>query len=356
MHPSSSGGSCPRGSRSLGTTGSPALPSRHWSAGTVTLSMADSTFRLRAEPNQGGWLVAGESVARLDQVRNELLVAEALLGALLLLVTFAGSFVVGLRASAPIEQIRRRQAEFTADASHELRTPLSVIEAEVDLALSRERDAASYQATLRRISSESGRLRSIVEDLLWLARADDADRREDRHQDGRRRGDRGGLRRSLRGRAVAPGSVSLIPRRSNGRLPHPGRRRLGRPADQRPLGQRLPVRGQRGPRRAAGHRSGGQVMLTVDDSGPGIPEAHRELVFDRFHRADDGPAGPGSAWPSPTRSCAPPAGRGRSAVLARRGPDGGHVASGGRHPAAHGGSQSRPEPGSAGSSPASKRL
>ncbi len=125
----------------------------------------------RSRHEADGWSPARASPGS-DQVRNELLVAEALLGALLLLVTFVGSFVVGLRASAPIEEIRKRQAEFTADASHELRTPLSVIEAEVDLALSRERDARNYQATLRRISSESGRLRSIVEDLLWLARAD----------------------------------------------------------------------------------------------------------------------------------------------------------------------------------------
>ena len=83
--------------------------------------------------------------------------------------------------------VRRRQAEFTADASHELRTPISVIEAEVGLALDRPRDPADYREVLERVGRESTRLRRIVEDLLWLARADSesAAARRGRH---RRRG------------------------------------------------------------------------------------------------------------------------------------------------------------------------
>ena len=150
----------------------PQLPDHAWQAGSITLASRGTSFRYAAVPKAGGWLVAGESVARVNDARGELLVVEAALGALLLLVTFTGSFVVGLRASAPFEQVRRRQAEFTADASHELRTPLSVIEAEVDLALARPRDGDEYRDTLERVASESHRLRAIVDDLLWLARAD----------------------------------------------------------------------------------------------------------------------------------------------------------------------------------------
>ena len=85
---------------------------------------------------------------------------------------FFGALAIGLMASRPIEQARRRQLEFTADASHELRTPLTVIEAEVGLALSAPRDSESYQGPSSGSATESKRLRHIVEDLLFLARFD----------------------------------------------------------------------------------------------------------------------------------------------------------------------------------------
>jgi signal transduction histidine kinase len=39
-----------------------------------------------------------------------------------------------------------------------------------------------------------------------------------------------------------------------------------------------------GPHRTAGAQQKGAPLLQVDDSGPGIPAAERERVFDRFYR------------------------------------------------------------------------
>ena len=72
------------------------------------------------------------------------------------------------RLQASFEQ----QTRFTADASHELRTPLSVILAHADLALSRERTPEEYRATLETCRSASRRMKSLIDGLLTLARFD----------------------------------------------------------------------------------------------------------------------------------------------------------------------------------------
>jgi heavy metal sensor kinase len=65
-----------------------------------------------------------------------------------------------------------RQKQFTSDASHELRTPLAVMRGDIELAMRRERPAEEYRRTLESNLEEIARLSRLVEDLLTLARAD----------------------------------------------------------------------------------------------------------------------------------------------------------------------------------------
>ena len=128
--------------------GAPALPTRPLGgqqprdglAVTVNAGRA-GPFRLKMTRDGTSWLVAGQSLAGIAHTKRLLLYAEVLAGPFVLLAMFFGCLAVGQRALAPVEQSRRRQLEFTADASHELRTPLSVIRAETDVALSTPRDA-----------------------------------------------------------------------------------------------------------------------------------------------------------------------------------------------------------------------
>jgi heavy metal sensor kinase len=71
-----------------------------------------------------------------------------------------------------IESAFLRITEFTADASHELRTPVSLIRTEAELALRRSRSESEYQESLRHILLEAERTTGLIEQLLTLARAD----------------------------------------------------------------------------------------------------------------------------------------------------------------------------------------
>ena len=263
-----------------------AYPRRAGLAFTAGLASV-GPFRLKLARASGGWLIAGQSVAGDAHTRRLLLYGEIIAGPFLLLAMFGGLLVVGLRALAPVEQSRRRQLEFTADASHELRTPLSVIRAEADVALSAPREATEYRDALGRIQGESQRLRQLVDDMLWLARFDSTP-----PPPGDEPVDLATLAQACadRFRAVGPAVSAETPDgavlisappewidRLAGVLVDNACRYAG------PDGQvRIQVRAQ-----------GSRVSLIVEDSGPGIAEADRPRLFDRFHRATEHGSGAG---------------------------------------------------------------
>ena len=234
-----------------------------------------------------GWLVAGQNLAGDQHTRSLMTDVEIIAGPFLLLAMFGGLLVVGLRALAPVEQSRRRQLEFTADASHELRTPLSVIRAEADVALSAPREAAEYRDSLRRIQGESHRLRQLVEDMLWLARFDSKP-----PPPGSEPVDLATLAQACadRFRSVGPAVNAETP---------DGAVLISAPPEwiDRLAGVLVDnacrYAGPDGTVRIEVRAQGSRASLTVEDSGPGIPEAERPLLFDRFHRATEHGSGAG---------------------------------------------------------------
>jgi heavy metal sensor kinase len=65
-----------------------------------------------------------------------------------------------------------RQTRFTADASHELRTPVALLHSQIELALKRNRTPDEYREALETCSRATARMRSLLDGLLTLARAD----------------------------------------------------------------------------------------------------------------------------------------------------------------------------------------
>jgi signal transduction histidine kinase len=273
---------------------SPALPAglRPGPGWPVTKVIGGSFFRLVARRTGSQWIVAGQSLAQNRHTQAVLLDSEIAAAPLLLVAMFLGSLTVGLKALGPVEQSRRRQLEFTADASHELRTPLSVISAEADIALASPRSAAEYRGSLSRIQGEGKRLRRIVEDLLWLARFDSqppppgdepldvatiADTCADR------------FRPVARVRSITITADTSTPAPALISAPPEWIDRLAGVL----MDNACRYAGLDGSVRISVGVAAGRVSLAIEDSGPGIPETERPRLFDRFHRAADDGQGSG---------------------------------------------------------------
>ena len=71
-----------------------------------------------------------------------------------------------------LEQAYAQLEGFNADVAHELRTPLATLIGETEVALSRERSAASLTDTLASNLEEMQRLSAMVNDMLFLSSAD----------------------------------------------------------------------------------------------------------------------------------------------------------------------------------------
>jgi signal transduction histidine kinase len=283
----------PNGTVTALSQDAPKLPAWNWTSAPVSLPVRRSTFRFDAVRTPGETLVAGQSIANTANIQKTLLLAEISFGAILAVIVFCGSVMVGLRAAAPSELVRRRQAEFTADASHELRTPISVIEAEVDLALDRRWDPAAYRDTLQRVGKESSRLRHIVEDLLWLARADD----EPVSADATAVTDVAAVAEACVQRFGAVAETNdqalSVTRVDRGPFTVQAPEALLERLAGVLVDNACKFAGAGGRIEVSVRCAGNRVTLRVDDSGPGIPDDQHEAVFDRFHRASEGVVGTG---------------------------------------------------------------
>lgn len=174
---------------------------------------------------------------------------------------------------ARLQDAQGVQRRFVADASHELRSPLATIATGLELM----QNGTVDRSTVTALRGETARLNRLVEGLILLARADER---------------------------------GLQPRREEVDLDEVAELERGRPADGAVVAEvrAVPVRvvGDRGQlarvvrnlvdnaRRHARSRvlvtvarDGDTAVLEVSDDGPGVPQADRARVFERFVRLDD---------------------------------------------------------------------
>lgn len=215
---------------------------------------------------------------------GNLLLVSLLVGAGALAVFFFISLFLARLSVRPVEQAWERQRRFVADASHELKTPLTVILANAGILLAHREDTVERQAKwVEYIREEAGRMKGLVEDMLFLAKSDAA-------------------------REVLPGQVIDLSELAEGcLLPFesvafeagvtleggiaPGITVRGDEAQLRRLvlillDNACKYAGEKGRVELTLARVQDRARLTVRNTGPAIPAEHLEHLFERFYRAD----------------------------------------------------------------------
>ncbi|MBA2961969.1 MULTISPECIES: ATP-binding protein [Ramlibacter] len=181
------------------------------------------------------------------------------------------------------------QRHFVADAAHELRSPLAALKLQAQ-AVRRGADDASRDAAVQRLESGIERSIRLVTQMLVLARAE---------------ADAPGDARPVELQQLAREAVAEVLPQAHERRIDVGlatereaqvrgrhdallvllRNLLENAVKYAPEGGRVDI--------AIEPAAGGGVALVVEDNGPGIAEAERARVFDRFYRTPDA-TGPGS--------------------------------------------------------------
>ena len=181
-----------------------------------------------------------------------------------------------------LEESFRRLTQFSSDIAHDLRTPISNLMIGTQVALTQQRSAPEYESLLVSNTEEYERLTRMIESMLFLSRADNAQialrkdtisvdaelRRIAEYFEGTAEEANVALDVEATGNLIAD---SVLFQRAVSNL-------VANAIRFTPSGERITIRG---------HKQGdNEFVVAVSNPGGGIPPEHLPRIFDRFYRID----------------------------------------------------------------------
>ncbi|HWY51854.1 MAG TPA: heavy metal sensor histidine kinase [Chthoniobacterales bacterium] len=180
-----------------------------------------------------------------------------------------------------LEDSFTRLSQFSADLAHELRTPIGNMLGEAQVALTRERSSEEYRSIIESTAAECERLSGIIDNLLFLARAESAEQQIERSLfDGR-----SALEKiaSFYQTVAEDRHVTITPDGEGQIFADPA---LFNRALSNLIDNALRFTTDGGNIRISIGSRDGRTDVSVRDTGSGIPPEHLPRVFDRFYRGD----------------------------------------------------------------------
>ena len=185
-----------------------------------------------------------------------------------------------------LEESFARLRRFTADASHELRTPLTAIRSVGEVGMQKDIDASSCREVIGSMLEETDRLTKLVDSLLLLSRADSGTVPLIKERTDlallvsevcdclQVLAEEKGQRLSIAAPLAVPADVDRTTlRQALINL-------LDNAIKYTPVGGYIQVEVQLS--------RAGEATIGISDDGPGIPEEHRQKIYERFYRVDKG--------------------------------------------------------------------
>src|SRR5574341_533047 len=232
-------------------------------------------------------LQVGRSTAPEEDALSQLRTVLLAVLAVSLVPAVAGSYLLSGRVLLPIKAAVESQRTFIADASHELKTPVAVVRTNAELLerhLASPRGISSDDAlSVSDILSEAERLGKMVDQMLTLAQAD-AGQADPPHEDVRVDQLVEDVSRSMK--PLAEGRSLDLRADISGPIEVRGRQErlrellvilVDNAIKYSQPGGRIDIR--------LNHK-GRSAILTVSDTGHGIPKEALPHIFDRFYRVD----------------------------------------------------------------------
>lgn len=217
-------------------------------------------------------------------VLNWLVVISIIIGGISLILVFTISLYLANKALVPIKNSWEKQRAFVADASHELRTPLAVLSTNLEIVLDNPTETIESQSNwLENIQSEVGRMSKLVEELLFLARSDsDSEASSKLDFD---------LSTALKKVSelftpfASEKGINLTSEIDNG-ISFNGNEGHIKQLATILIDNAIKYTPEFGSITLKLYKSSSDIVMTVADTGIGIPVEHYEKIFERFFKAD----------------------------------------------------------------------